>query len=189
MTALPATLPAMRSPPPLSHTWAVSFHPARSRLSTRLRCSSPGAHFSSLMSTASLCGWAEPGDIYQYGKWLARVCVFARWPLFLFPSVPTAAGRRLQTQEQAFEANAPLVDHKKASRASRGRALKFTVGSPCPASAAKHNVGWVTTALTNCDLTCFGSLLIALHIQLQLNAVLGFAQIFGCASSLKNPLN
>lgn len=85
MTALPATLPAMRSPPPpLFHTCAASFHPARSRLSSRLRCSSPGAHFSSLMSTASLCGWAEPGDIYQYGKRLACVCVFARRAFFFF---------------------------------------------------------------------------------------------------------
>lgn len=154
MTALPATLPAMRSPPPpLSHTCAVSFHPARSRLSSRLRCSSPGAHFSSLMSTASLCGWAEPGDIYQYGKRLACVCVFARraFFFFFFPTPSTAAGCKLQTQEPVFEANVSFVDHKKASRAPRGRALKFTVCSPCPASAAKHNVGRVTAILTNSD--------------------------------------
>lgn len=154
MTALPATLPAMRSPPPppLSHTCAVSFHPARSRLSSRLRCSSPGAHFSSLMSTASLCGWAEPGDIYQYGKRLACVCVFARRAFFFFfPTPSAAAGCKLQTQEPVFEANVSFVDHKKASRAPRGRALKFTVCSPCPASAAKHNVGRVTAILTNSD--------------------------------------
>lgn len=158
MTALPATLPAMRSPPPppppLSHTCAVSFHPARSRLSSRLRCSSPGAHFSSLMSTASLCGWAEPGDIYQYGKRLACVCVFFSagiFYFFFFPTPSTAAGCKLQTQEPVFEANVSFADHKKASRAARGRALKFTVRGPCPASAAKHNVGRVTAILTNSD--------------------------------------
>lgn len=155
MTALPATLPAMRSPPPppppLSHTCAVSFHPARSRLSSRLRCSSPGAHFSSPMSTASLCGWAEPGDIYQYGERLAMCVRFLLGGLsfFFFPTPSTAAGCKLQAQEPVFEANVSFVDHKKASRAPRGRALKFTVCSPCPASAAKHNVGRVTAKLTN----------------------------------------
>lgn len=68
------------------------------------------------MSTASLCGWAEPGDIYQYGKWLACVCAFARRPLisffFFFP-------RKLQTQEPVFEANVSFVDHKKGLRGGR----------------------------------------------------------------------
>lgn len=171
MTPLPATLPAMRSqppppPPPLSHTCPVSFHPARSQLSSRLRCSSPGAHFSSLMSTASLCGWAESGDIYQYGEWLACECVFP--PLRFFFPLRRRKAASYKLRDPFLKLTCLLWITKRPPGPLKGRTLKFTVSSACPASAAKHNVGRVTTILTNSDLTRLGLHLIASHIQLQM---------------------